>query len=127
SVYLLASFPRPPTVPIIHTSLAHLLSSSLLWNVYPEDLYSRGAYTNLPLGQVWYWLIGPEDGRHIVLIHGLSIPAIVWKDVAPVLASRGYYVLLYDLYGRGYSDAPQVTYDTTLHTTQLALLMQCVK
>jgi hypothetical protein len=32
-----------------------------------------------------------------------------------------------DLYGRGYSDAPQVTYDTTLHTTQLALLMQYVK
>jgi pimeloyl-ACP methyl ester carboxylesterase len=32
-----------------------------------------------------------------------------------------------DLYGRGYSDAPQVTYDTTLYTTQLALLMQHVK
>lgn len=31
----------------------------------------------------------------VVLIHGLSIPAIVWKDVAPVLASRGYRVLLY--------------------------------
>ncbi|KAG2132200.1 Alpha/Beta hydrolase protein [Suillus cothurnatus] len=127
TVYLLASFPRPPTVPIIHTSLAYLPSSSPSWNVYPEDLYSGGAYANLPLGRVRYWLIGPEDGRRIVLIHGLSIPAIVWKDVAPVLASRGYRVLLYDLYGRGYSDAPQVTYDTTFHTTQLALLMQYVK
>lgn len=127
TVYLLASFPRPPTVPIIHTSLAQLPSSSPSWHVYPEDLYSGGAYANLPLGRVRYWLIGPEDGRRIVLIHGLSIPAIVWKDIAPVLASRGYRVLLYDLYGRGYSDAPQVTYDTTLHTTQLALLMQHVK
>lgn len=127
TVYLLASFPRPPTVPIIHTSLAHLPSSSPSWDVYPEDLYSGGAYVNLPLGRVRYWLIGPEDGRRIVLIHGLSIPAIVWKDVAPVLALRGYRVLLYDLYGRGYSDAPQVTYDTTLYTTQLALLMQHVK
>ncbi|KAG2361606.1 Alpha/Beta hydrolase protein [Suillus spraguei] len=127
TVYLLASFPRPPTVPIIHTSLAHLPSSSPSWDVYPEDLYSGGAYVNLPLGRVRYWLIGPEDGRRIVLIHGLSIPAIVWKDVAPVLASRGYRVLLYDLYGRGYSDAPQVTYDTALYTTQLALLMQHVK
>ncbi|KAG6373926.1 Alpha/Beta hydrolase protein [Boletus reticuloceps] len=63
----------------------------------------------------------------VVLIHGLSIPAIVWKDVAPVLASRGYRVLLYDLYGRGYSDAPDVTYDVSLHTTQLALLMQHIK
>ena len=32
-----------------------------------------------------------------------------------------------DLYGRGYSDAPQTTYDTSLYVTQLALLMQHVK
>lgn len=32
-----------------------------------------------------------------------------------------------DLYGRGYSDAPDVTYDVTLHTTQLALLMQHIR
>ncbi|KAJ8591238.1 alpha beta-hydrolase [Rhizopogon salebrosus TDB-379] len=127
AAYLYASFPRSPTAPIIHTSLAHLPSSSPSWNIYPEDFYSGGAYANFPLGRVRYWLIGPENGRRVVLIHGLSIPAIVWKDVAPVLASRGYRVLLYDLYGRGYSDAPQVTYDTTLHTTQLALLMQHVK
>ncbi|KAG1737359.1 Alpha/Beta hydrolase protein [Suillus occidentalis] len=113
TVYLLASFPRPPTVPIIHASLAHLPSST--------DFYSGGAYANLPLGR------DRRTGRRIVLIHGLSIPAIVWKDIAPVLASRGYRVLLYDLYGRGYSDAPQVIYDTTLYTTQLALLMQHVK
>lgn len=29
-----------------------------------------------------------------------------------------------DLYGRGYSDAPQTTYDVNLFTIQLALLMQ---
>lgn len=29
------------------------------------------------------------------MIHGLSIPAIVWKDVAPRLAANGYRVLLY--------------------------------
>lgn len=69
-------------------------------------------------------MIGPEDGEKVVFIHGLSIPAIIWKDVAPVLASRGYRVLLYDLYGRGYSDAPKVTYDVSLYTSQLALLMQ---
>jgi len=32
-----------------------------------------------------------------------------------------------DLYGRGYSDAPETTYDSTLYTTQLALLMQYLK
>jgi hypothetical protein len=34
---------------------------------------------------------------------------------------------LADLYGRGYSDAPQIPYDTALYVTQLALLMQHVK
>lgn len=52
---------------------------------------------------------------------------MVYKNVAPALASKGYRVLLYDLYGRGYSDAPQVTYDTALYATQLALLMQHVR
>ena len=33
-----------------------------------------------------------------VLIHGLSIPAMVWKDVAPTLAARGFRVLLYGAY-----------------------------
>lgn len=32
-----------------------------------------------------------------------------------------------DLYGRGYSDAPDITYDASLYATQLALLMQHVK
>lgn len=32
-----------------------------------------------------------------------------------------------DLYGRGYSDAPQTTYHPGLFTTQLALLMQHLK
>ena len=87
----------------------------------------------------------------VVLIHGLSIPSIVWKDVVAVLTGKGYRVLVYgahpnpkrpfgrlililmhpcvlpDLYGRGYSDAPATTYDAALYATQLALLMQHVK
>ncbi|KIJ69727.1 hypothetical protein HYDPIDRAFT_164024 [Hydnomerulius pinastri MD-312] len=127
TAYLITSFPHPPSPPVIHSSLSSLPSSCSSWSVYPEDYYDGGAYATLPHGQVRYWLIGPENGRKVVLVHGLSIPAIVWKDVAPVLASRGYRVLLYDLYGRGYSDAPQVTYDVSLHTMQLALLMQHIK
>jgi pimeloyl-ACP methyl ester carboxylesterase len=95
--------------------------------------------------QTRYWLIGPEKGKkvrsfpptpssllqpppkQIVLIHGLSIPSIIYKDVAPTLAAHNYRLLLYDLYGRGYSDAPNTVYDTSLYITQLALLMQHVQ
>lgn len=80
-----------------------------------------------------------------MLIHGLSVPSIIWQDVAPQLAAKGFRTLVYgqfnrcpagtlhdmnstfiDLYGRGYSDAPQMTYDVSLYVTQLALLLQFV-
>ncbi|KAF8303279.1 alpha/beta-hydrolase, partial [Clavulina sp. PMI_390] len=59
----------------------------------------------------------------VVLIHGYKIPSIVFKDVQDRLIAAGFLVLTYDIYGRGYSQAPQ---DTTLpvYITQLALLMQ---
>ncbi|KAI6146276.1 hypothetical protein BKA82DRAFT_3980596, partial [Pisolithus tinctorius] len=80
----------------------------------------------LGMAQVGYWLMGPEDGDRVGsdgpqgLTHGLSIPAIIWKNIAPVLASHGCRVLPYDLHCRGYSDVPQVTHDESLDTTQLA-------
>ncbi|EAU82658.2 hypothetical protein CC1G_12426 [Coprinopsis cinerea okayama7 len=124
AAYFMAAFPKPPAPIHVHSSLASLPPTSKTWSIYPEDIYPGGAYADLPYGRVRYWLLGPENGKKVVLIHGLSIPSIIWKDVAPSLASNGYHVLLYDLYGRGYSDAPQITYDPTLYTVQLALLMQ---
>ncbi|KAI0638573.1 alpha/beta-hydrolase [Trametes polyzona] len=124
--YFFTVFPHTPDSLYVHPSLASLPKSSPTWSIYPETFYEGGAYAKFPYGTVRYWLIGPEDGKRVVLIHGLSVPSIIWKDVAPQLAAKGYRVLLYDLYGRGYSDAPQTTYDANLYTTQLALLLQYV-
>ncbi|KAI0832810.1 alpha/beta-hydrolase [Trametes gibbosa] len=124
--YFLTVFPHSPDSLYINPSLAILPKSSPAWSIYPDSFYEGGAYAKFPYGTVRYWLIGPEDGKRVVLIHGLSVPSIIWKDIAPKLAATGHRVLLYDLYGRGYSDAPQTTYDTNLYTTQLALLLQYV-
>ena len=51
---------------------------------------------------------------------------MIYTRLVPILTSTGHRVLLYDLYGRGYSDAPQVKYDATLYVTQLALILQHV-
>jgi len=80
----------------------------------------------LPYGRVKYSLVGPENGKKVVCIHGSSIPSPIFKDVVKFLSSSGFRVLVYDLYGRGYSDAPSVLESPTLYTTQLALLMQHV-
>ncbi|OSD03484.1 alpha/beta-hydrolase [Trametes coccinea BRFM310] len=42
------------------------------------------------------------------------------------MAQNGFRVLVYDLYGKGYSEAPHTTYDWSLFVTQLALLLQYV-
>ncbi|KAG8737641.1 hypothetical protein FRC12_017060 [Ceratobasidium sp. 428] len=97
--------------------------------VYPPDLYGQGHSVDLPKGRVKYWLIGPEDGKRVVLIHGLSMPSLIWKPVANRLAKTGFRVLIYDVYGRGYSEAPDAqttNYDADLYITQLALLLQAV-
>ncbi|TFK32664.1 Alpha/Beta hydrolase protein [Crucibulum laeve] len=124
SSYLLTTFPAPPNPVHIHHSLASLPKSAKTWEIYGEDYFEGGGYVKGIWGRTRYWLLGPLHGKKVVLIHGLSIPAIIWKDVAPALAKKGLRVLVYDLYGRGYSDAPQTTYDAALYTTQLALLMQ---
>lgn len=62
----------------------------------------------------------------VVLIAGLSMPSLIKSLLVPHLASNGFRVLLYDLYGRGYTEAPcasEVKYDTEMYVTQLALLL----
>lgn len=43
-----------------------------------------------------------------------------------VQADNGHHVLVYDLWGRGYSQAPAANYDDSLYTSQLAMLLQKV-
>ncbi|KAJ7186138.1 Alpha/Beta hydrolase protein [Mycena filopes] len=127
SVYLLATFPTAPNpLPVpAYPGLASLPLESRAREIYPEDWLEEGGYVDLPMGRTRYWLRGPKSGKKIVLVHGLSIPAIVWAPLVPPLADAGYRVLVYDLYGRGYSDAPiGAAYDAQLYVTQLALLLQ---
>ncbi|KAI0757048.1 alpha/beta-hydrolase [Daedaleopsis nitida] len=105
-----------------------LPEDSPIRKIYPEDLFPNGSsYAPLPHGRVRYWIFGPEDGIKVALIHGISTPGVTWREIGPYLAERGFRVLIYDLYGKGYSEAPKTACDGTLFATQLALLMQYVR
>ncbi|KAH7099028.1 alpha/beta-hydrolase [Auriculariales sp. MPI-PUGE-AT-0066] len=120
---------QPPKPLTIRPSIRNAPTSDALTKlkeVYPEDFYPSGGYFHGPYGATHYYVLG-ESGPKVVFVHGFSIPSVVWKQLAEKLASRGYQVLLYDLHGRGYSDAPDVPYTAALYTTQLALLMQYLK
>ncbi|KAI0639351.1 alpha/beta-hydrolase [Trametes polyzona] len=113
-------------IPVDH-SMEALPADSRLRQIYPEDLYPNGNYVQLPHGRVRYWVFGPEDGTKVVLIHGISTPGITWREIGPYLADKGLRVLVYDLYGKGYSEAPHVTFDATLFVVQLSLLLQYIR
>jgi pimeloyl-ACP methyl ester carboxylesterase len=82
-----------------------------------------GDFVELTFGQVHYELAGPDDGPLVVLVHGFSVPSFIWGPTFEALVSQGFRVLRYDLYGRGYSDRPDVTYDRTLYVEQLRELL----
>lgn len=63
-----------------------------------------GRLAQLSQGTTHYRWRGPETGPVAICIHGLSTPSYVFAATERSLASLGYRVLSYDLYGRGYSD-----------------------
>ncbi len=64
-----------------------------------------GAFAQLSQGVTHYHWVGPVRGPVAVVIHGLATPSIALEGVAEGLGTLGYRVLMYDLYGRGLSDA----------------------
>ncbi|KAF9570174.1 hypothetical protein EC968_002113 [Mortierella alpina] len=62
---------------------------------YPEDYFPGGAYAELPFGETHYFLFGPDNGKRVVFVHGLSTPASVYSKVARQMAESGHRVLLY--------------------------------
>lgn len=82
-----------------------------------------GTYAVLSDGVTHYRLEGPELGHRVVLLHGGTIPMLTWDALAPDLADSGFCVLRYDMYGRGLSDRPRVTYGRNLYVGQLKDLL----
>jgi pimeloyl-ACP methyl ester carboxylesterase len=56
--------------------------------------------------RVHYNIAGPNDGRVVVLVHGLGGRAEDWRNLAPQLAKAGYRVYMPDLPGYGRSERP---------------------
>lgn len=82
-----------------------------------------GKFVELPEGVVHYEIAGPLEGEAVVLVPGISVPYHVFDPTFRALVEVGLRVLRYDLYGRGYSDRPDVDYDLDLFDRQLDQLL----
>ena len=97
---------------------------------YPPDALPGARDVDTPYGNIRVYEWGPEDGRKVLFVHGISTPCIAFAGMAKVLVERGCRVMLFDLFGRGYSDAPDPSLyrqDVGLWTSQILLVLASSK
>ena len=83
-----------------------------------------GEFASLSNGITHYQFHGPVDGPLVVCVHGLTTPSFVYEGLAKRLMERGYRVLVYDHYGRGYSDRPKGDQDRAFFVSHLEELLE---
>ncbi|MCY4151281.1 MAG: alpha/beta hydrolase [Aestuariivita sp.] len=88
---------------------------------------ARGNFVRLSKGITHYEWIGAQSASTVVCIHGLTTPSYVWHGIAPQIAALGHHVLLYDIFGRGYSDRPPDLQDRAFFLQQLHELLDSQK
>lgn len=87
-----------------------------------------GKFVPLSNGLTHYVELGPSDGEPVLLVHGGGITGMeVWKFNAQFLADHGKRVLMYDLYGRGYTDRLAGEYTPEVMVQQMEEMMDHVK
>ncbi|KAI8940492.1 hypothetical protein NX059_004172 [Plenodomus lindquistii] len=89
---------------------------------YPPDALEGARDVSTPYGSIRVYEWGPKEGKRVLLIHGISAPSVALSDLAHKLVKKGCRVMLFDLFGRGYSSAPSPLlhrYDSTLYTNQI--------
>ncbi|KAI0855818.1 alpha/beta-hydrolase [Xylaria cubensis] len=91
---------------------------------YPPDALPGGRDVETPYGSIRVYEWGPEDGERVLFVHGLTTPVVGIGDLADEMVRKGYRVMMFDLFGRGYSDAPHgTTYDERLYMSQILLVL----
>lgn len=85
-----------------------------------------GSFIQLSDGITHYQLGGDENGEVVVLVHGFSVPSYIYDPTFKFLTEQGFYVLRYDLFGRGFSDRPNLRYDIHLFVKQLRELVDAL-
>ncbi|KAK8024446.1 alpha/beta-hydrolase [Apiospora rasikravindrae] len=61
---------------------------------------------------------------YVLLLSGISTPAIALTNLADALVQKGSRVMFFDYFGRGFSDAPTgINHDTGFYITQILLVL----
>jgi len=88
------------------------------------NLAEGASFVELTQGYTYYRTTNISDcDEPIVLVHGFSVPSYIWNPTFDFLEKKQRCVVMLDLYGRGFSDNPDVHYTDKLFATQVLELM----
>ena len=92
-----------------------------------DDIPESGSWVKLSRGNIYYEWFFPtnqlESKGTMVLVHGFSTPSFVWRGLIDQFLDKGFKVLVYDHFGRGYSERPRIPYDKDLYVETLKELI----
>ncbi|KAE8366435.1 putative alpha/beta hydrolase [Aspergillus caelatus] len=109
---------------IQHLPEEHTITRAKAQLPYPADAFPGGRRVQTVYGTIQVFEWGPEHGEKVLLVHGLGTPCIALGNMAKEFVRRGYRVMMFDLFGRGYSETPNdLPHDARLYTTQVLLVL----
>lgn len=79
---------------ILRSPIASLSPEDLEKSPYPPNFLPGARNVNSPYGMIRVYEWGPEDGKKVLFIHGLSTPAPALGTVAETMAQRGCRVMV---------------------------------
>jgi len=86
-------------IPSPFTTLLPKLSVEEQWKLpYPPHILPGARDVDSPYGSIRVYEFGPENGRKVLLLHGVSTPCLSLAGVAQKLADRGCRVMLFGRY-----------------------------
>ena len=107
--------------------LPYLYKTIRLKKINKSHIPEEGSWAELEDGNIYYRWFEPEgedvNGETVVLIHGFSTPSFVWGGLIDKFCQSGFKVLVYDHFGRGFSERPRINYDKELYVRSLKGLL----
>ena len=100
----------------------YVYKTSKLTPIKDSDLPSYGQWAQLSDGNIFFRWFEPEQvtkAEPVILVHGFSTPQFVWDGMVQFITNQGFRVLVYDHFGRGYSERPSGPYNKELFVRSL--------
>ena len=117
---------------IFYIFLSYLFLNSCQFNNYEtvekneffRKEVSTGKFTKLENGFTYYESKNDDKKNTLVFIHGFSVPSYIWDKTYDSAANKDYKVVRLDLFGRGFSDNPNLDYTDELFANQVIQLLE---